>query len=147
MRLVQNALFALVFGLFLVAHVVAQPLSSQETTEHAVVPQACQDCVFVGIWEGSWDGRAGTGALFVTITCEQGNLRGTLRAFGTQTFGDDEKPLEKIKVSGQTLSFRASNTQYGAFDAEVDLSTDGKVLSGIGWYRGFRYQVFLAKKQ
>lgn len=118
---------------------VPETAPSTGASMRAVSPEA-----FAGQWDGGWVGVA-SGGLYVTMVLDNGALRGTLRATGTQTFGSDEKTLEGIYVRGRTLGFTTQGGG-GPFDVSVTLSPDGKALSGMGVYQGSRYAVNLRRK-
>ena len=138
----------LVLSLF-VCGVTAQQQEAQQKATKQGASTSNQESAFVGTWEGYWQGRAqfDKGKLFVTLTEDQGRLQGTLVALETGTFGADPKPLEKIRVSGEALSFSALSaaSHYGTFDAEVSMSRDGKLLEGVGSYRGVQYKLLLKR--
>lgn len=99
-----------------------------------------------GIWKGECSGCRATG--FVLKLVEEGKiLNGSIKASGTPTFGNGEKPLLDGRISGRARSFRARGDEGDMASVDLTLSKDGKTLSGYGDYRGSSFPVSFTRAE
>ena len=87
-----------------------------------------------GQWKGECNRCAATSFALV-LTQNGSELAGTIKTEGTPTFGDRVKPILNVRTPSGKLLFEAKADAGDLFYVELAVKSDGKELSGTGWYR------------